>query len=202
MSNQFDASPTHTRVQSQPLLSAAPQTQQPLLSTAPSQSKRTRASSDPFLDTPAVSRSAASSPGNSLLGFNSEPLEDPVSPISPVHDAEEHAAPSRPDLNVFDETEDGFLRKWTSPDLSNPEYIALLDLFPGFTKRRAVPYFPVARDSRHPDIEEAEDERGEGKEIRFGTGTMWVSPKLRREGWEGGWWSRFLMWWRRTFAFC
>lgn len=50
------------------------------------------------------------------------------------------------------------------------------------------------------DIEEGEEERGEGKEIRFGTGTMWVSSKRRSEGYKGDWWTRFVLWWRRLFC--
>ena len=109
---------------------------------------------------------------------------------------------SRSDREVSYDADDTYLRKWTSPDLYNPEILALLDIFPSFITRRALPRFPVTADSHHADIEEAEDERGEGKEIRFGTGTMWVSAKLRTAGWEGSWWSRFLLWWRKTFSFC
>jgi hypothetical protein len=78
-----------------------------------------------------------------------------------------------------------------------------LKFFHLFITRRSLPRFPVTSDPRrHADIEEGEDdrERGEGKEIRFGTGTMWVSSKQRSDGYQGGWWTRFVLWWRRLFC--
>jgi len=120
---------------------------------------------------------------------------DPFLDTPPVRSATlpAHEEENTPDL---DESEE-YLRIWTSPDLPNPEILELLKIFPAFISRRALPRFP-APSSRHPDLEEGEG--GEGTRINFGTGSMWVSSKLRTDGWNGGWWSRFVLWWRRLFC--
>ncbi|KAG5353498.1 hypothetical protein C0989_006312 [Termitomyces sp. Mn162] len=160
------------------------------------QPKRARAPSDPFLDTPALSRSAAPS-SHSSAGITSALLdgstpdadessyEDPVTPVSKSHD--------------FSGGDEDYLRIWTSPDLTNPEFLELLNLFPSFVSRRPLPRF-ARPNPRPPDIEEGEDEDGEGKRVQFGTGYLWISSKPRSDGWEGSWWTRFLLWWRRTFC--
>ncbi|KAI6135740.1 hypothetical protein EV401DRAFT_2203345 [Pisolithus croceorrhizus] len=106
--------------------------------------------------------------------------------------------PLRSELNM--EESEVHMRTWTAPDLSNPEYLSLLTVFPSFITRRPLPRFPVAKNPRVGDIEEGEDERGEGKEIRFGTGVMWVSSKRRSEGYRGHWWRRLVLWWRGLFC--
>lgn len=93
-----------------------------------------------------------------------------------------------------------YLRVWTTPDLPNPEYLSLLTIFPSFITRGSLPRFPVTSHPRAADIEEGEEDRGEDKEIRFGTGSMWVSVKQRGDGYKGGWWTRFVLWWRRLFC--
>lgn len=184
----LESPPIHIRSQSQPL----PSDQKPLRISSTVQPKRARAPSDPFLDTPALSRSVASASsqasGNTaaLLG---DGIEEPASPIF-----EDHVTSTRAD--TFDEG-DECMRIWTSPDLPNPELLELLKLFPSFVSRRPLPRFPQPNP---PDIEEGEEEGGEGKRIHFGTGSMWVSSKPRSDGWNGGWWTRFVMWWRRTFC--
>ncbi|KAF8070605.1 hypothetical protein FPV67DRAFT_1487977 [Lyophyllum atratum] len=185
----------HSRSQSQPL----PSDRKPLRISPSVQPKRARAPSDPFLDTPALSRSIASassqSSGNTaaLLGaLTSDGIGEPTSPIF-----EDHI--TSPRGGAFEQDDEGYMRVWTSPDLSNPELLELLKLFPSFVSRRPLPRFPQPN-PRLPDIEEGEEEGGEGKRIHFGTGSMWVSSKPRSDGWNGGWWTRFMLWWRRTFC--
>lgn len=116
------------------------------------------------------------------------------------HDPEEdqELAPLRSEIPSED-ADDVHLRIWTTPDLPNPEYLSLLSVFPSFVTRRALPRFRVPS-PRVADIEEGDEERGEGKEIRFGTGSMWVSGKQRSDGYKGGWWTRFVLWWRKLFC--
>lgn len=167
------------------------------------ETKRTRAPSDPFLDMPPLSHSASTQssntttphpPGNEErappVTFNEQVDEDGEVPML--------LPPLRSELDI--EESDVHMRTWTAPDLSNPEYLSLLTVFPSFITRRPLPRFAVAKNPRVADIEEGEDERGEGKEIRFGTGTMWVSSKHRSEGYRGHWWTRFVLWWRGLFC--
>jgi len=155
------------------------------------QSKRARAPSDPFLDTPT---SAASSPlhDNSVVVDSStaDRMEDFVSKIR------ELVAPDHEDQALEEEC----MRIWTSPaHLTNPELLKLLEVFPAFVSRRTLPRFSLVN-SRDLDLEEGEDETPEGKRIHFGTGSMWVSSKERADGWNGGWWTRFILWWRHLFC--
>ncbi|KAG5654390.1 hypothetical protein H0H81_003214 [Sphagnurus paluster] len=194
-----ESSPLHSRSQSQPL----PSNQKSFRIAPTVQPKRARAPSDPFLDTPALSRSVATttsqSSGNTvalLSGLATDSMDEPPGPIY-----EDRAmSPLRADAFTFDEGDEVYMRVWTSPDLPNPELLELLKLFPAFVSRRPLPRFPQPH-PRHPDIEEGEDdEGGEGKRVHFGTGAMWVSAKPRSEGWNGGWWTRFILWWRRMFC--
>jgi hypothetical protein len=118
-------------------------------------------------------------------------------PLSPMH-GEHTPFASRAELS-FDDTDEQYMRIWTSPDLTNPELLELLKIFPSFVSRRPLPRFPIPT-SRHVDIEEGDDEGIEGRQIQFGTGSMWVSSRLRSSGWAGGWWTRVILWWRRTFC--
>jgi hypothetical protein len=190
----------HSRSQSQPLSSD----QASLTIATTTQPKRARAPSDPFLDTPVLSRSSASSSSQSsgnttalLTTLTSDGGDEPPSPVS--QDGENPTTPLRGDF-LFDDSEEEYLRIWTSPDLCNPEYLNLLKIFPSFITRRPLPRFPAASSSRQPDIEEGDEEGVEGKQIRFGTGSMWVGSKQRSDGWEGGWWTRFILWWKKTFC--
>jgi len=184
----------HSRAQSQPLPSH--QKSSEVFSTL--QPKRARAPSDPFLDAP-QSRSLGTSHSpntESLLASSGTDAEEPPSPVATYGDS--------PNLHLHeedinDDADDQYLRVWTSPDLTNPEILKLLELFPSFVSRRPLPRFPVSA-SRHVDIEEGEDEGPEGRQIHFGTGSMWVSSKQRSDAWEGGWWTRFIMWWRKIFC--
>lgn len=211
-SNTFtNFSLSHARAASQPLSSSS--STQPKSSSIKTtvQGKRPRAPSDPFLDTPAPSQAALSSssipserisPGPIPISESAEEPPNP-SPVSPhAGDQDELLATPRGHA-IFDDTDAEYMRIWTSPDLPNPEFISLLKVFPTFITRRPLPRFPVSSDPRRPaDIEEGEDDRdrGEGKEIRFGTGSMWVSSKERTDGYQGGWWTRFVLWWRRLFC--
>jgi hypothetical protein len=100
---------------------------------------------------------------------------------------------------TYDDADEQYLRVWTSPDLANPEILQLVKLFPPFVSRRPFPRFSVPN-SEHVDIEEGDDDGLEGRQIQFGTGSMSVSSKQRTDAWEGGWWTRFVMWWKRIFC--
>jgi hypothetical protein len=140
-----------------------------------------------------------------LATIASDSAEEPPSPAaSQSAYAEHHLNSARSDRDhpfQTDAEEKESLRVWTSPDLDNPEYLSLLKVFPPFITRRALPRF-IVTPNRPSDIEEAEEERGEGKEIQFGTGTMWISSKSRGDGWNGSWWSRFVSWCRKVLLFC
>ncbi|KAJ7772561.1 hypothetical protein DFH07DRAFT_802353 [Mycena maculata] len=181
------ASTVHLRSKSQPI-PAQPTASAPSKTAQP---KRARAPSDPFLDTPTLSGSLSSSPASGTSVLITPTTEEP--PPRPST-----AAYSGDDPQSFDDEDEEFLRIWTSPDLPNPEFIDLLKVFPMFITRRALPRFPVVTVPR--DIEEGFDIDGEGKVLRFGTGSMWVSSIPRSDGWEGGWWSRFLLWWKQVFC--
>lgn len=182
--------PLHSRAKSQPLSS------HPFDGASKVQPKRVRAPSDPFLDAP-QSRSMRSSPSSakteSLLATTTE-TEEPPSP-SPSY-GDNPISITQDDI-VYDDGDVQYLRVWTSPDLANPEILQLVKLFPTFVSRRPFPRFPV-HNLRHVDLEEAEEL--EGRQIQFGTGSMWVSSKQRTDSWEGGWWTRFVMWWKRIFC--
>ncbi|KAG6329452.1 hypothetical protein ID866_9637 [Astraeus odoratus] len=198
-------SSSHSRCRSQPLPSGNDAQATPI--TVTSQAKRARAPSDPFLDMPSLSHSASTQSSGATLPLVSsagENAEDCVSPTT-LHEqpgGDEGEQLSLPPLHSdfgMDESE-VHLRVWSAPDLSNPEYLSLLTIFPSFITRRSLPRFPVSKNTRVADIEEGEEERGEGKEIRFGTGTMWVSCKRRGERYKGDWWTRFVLWWRGLFC--
>jgi hypothetical protein len=190
----------HSRTQSQPLPSNGKATATIV------QPKRARAPSDPFLDTPALPRSLASTSEQAsanttalLSSLTSQGTDEPPSPVTPPPDTDDPLARAHGDFT--DDSEEEYLRVWSSPDLPNPEYLSLLNVFPSFITRRPLPRFPVTPGNRRPtDIEEGDEEAGEAKQIRFGTGMMWVSSKERSDGWEGGWWARFVLWWRKMFC--
>ncbi|KAL4080265.1 hypothetical protein V8B97DRAFT_2055275 [Scleroderma yunnanense] len=193
----------HSRCRSQPLPSSSDAQATPIAVTV--QSKRARAPSDPFLDMPALSHSASTQSSGTtmpLVSSAGENTEDRGSPVQAEdEEGEEDRMPLPPLRSEFGmEESEAHLRVWTAPNLSNPEFLSLLTVFPSFITRRPLPRFPVSKNPRITDIEEGEDERGEGKEIRFGTGTMWVSSKRRSDGYKGDWWTRFVLWWRGLFC--
>jgi len=178
-------SPVHSRSQSQPLSSVSKQT--PILRSN-SSSKRARAPSDPFLDLP--SRPKAVTSLNTAI--TDEPLKSPIGPDNVI-------ALLQLENPQEDVEEEEYMRVWTSPDISNPEIPRLLKLFPSFVSRRTLPRFTVPTTARPTDIEEGEYAYA-GQRVQFGTGSMWVSSRQRSDGWEGSWWARFVLRWRRIFC--
>ena len=123
----------------------------------------------------------------------------PTTPLAEVEDLFAQAPQQNPNRDFCDS--DGYLRTWTAPDLPNPEFLSLLTLFPPFIARHALPRFPATSASRRlADIEEGPDEEEGRKEIRVGTGTMWLVSKRRQDGWQGNWGTRFKMWLARVFC--
>ncbi|KAG6880211.1 hypothetical protein C0992_003875 [Termitomyces sp. T32_za158] len=145
------------------------------------QQKRARAPSDPFLDTPAFSRSVASASSHSSAG-TTRPLLDGSTPDG-LFSYEDNVTSVTKD-DDFSGGDEDYMRIWTSADLTNPELLELLGLFPAFVSRRPLPRFSRPN-LRHHDIEEGEDEDSEGKRIQFGTGTIWISSKPRNDCWKG-----------------
>ena len=180
--------PLHSRAQSQPLFSH----QKSFEGASNMQPTRARAPSDPFLDAPQT-RSTVNK--ESLLATATE-VEEPPSPAASYGD---HPISITHDDIVYDDADEHYLRVWTSPDLANPEILQLVKLFPAFVSRRPFPRFPVPS-SGHVDIEEGDDDGLEGRQIQFGTGSMCISSKQRTDAWEGGWWTRFIIWWKRIFC--
>lgn len=192
--------PTHSRVQSQPLPS------QPLishlgLSSSPpiatkTLAKRPRAPSDPFLDTPPLSRSLATTSSASQIGDLPGTPDDASVNVTLTDDVLLNASPSR--RGVFPEIE-AQSRIWTAPDLTNPEYASLLRLFPSFISSKPLQRFP-APPKRKQDIEEGEEQTEEPFEIRFGTGMIRLGGPYRTGPWRGGWWARFSLWCKTLFC--
>ncbi|TCD69828.1 hypothetical protein EIP91_006141 [Steccherinum ochraceum] len=200
----FDPPPfEHSRSQSQPLAThlsvpVRPSKSPPITTTT--HTKRARAPSDPFLDTPAVSASYSSNASAQLSTSVSSTIDDPPTPITPPNEVQDlFAAPVQTGHELPDAGD--YLRTWVSPDLSDPEFLSLLNVFPAFVVRHPLPRLPVSSSSRRPaDVEEAPEESFESKHIRVGTGTMWLGYKLRTPGYEGSWWTRFKLWWKRLFC--
>jgi len=195
----------HARSQSQPLRSKPPIPARRNLAAQDSPlAKRPRAPSDPFLDTPAISsRSYSPSPRSISIPLSAS-LSDTIdssSPSTPHQDLEDIFNPRPAATYGSQEIDEEYMRTWTSPDLTNPEILQLLKVFPTFITRRATPRFPNnAPDSRAADLEAGQDSLGAAGEIRIGTGRMWVSEQLRSSGWEGSWWTRFKNWWHQLFC--
>ena len=181
----------HSRAQSQPLTSH----HKPSDGASKFQSTRARAPSDPFLDVPPTSSTRRFPPSANTESL----LPGAEGPPSPIPSYGDNPTSITQDDTAYDDADEQYLRVWTSPDLANPEILQLVKLFPAFVSRRPFPRFPVPS-SRHVDIEEGEDDGLEGRQIQFGTGSMRISPKQRTDAWEGGWWTRFIMWWKRIFC--
>ncbi|KAF7306056.1 hypothetical protein HMN09_00760500 [Mycena chlorophos] len=187
--NYQPSSSIHARSQSQPLSAKPPPTTV--------QPKRARAPSDPFLDTPAPSHSLSSSPAShesALLGSTTPTDDIPPSQTPPINTTAAAYYADDPGDDVEDQE---YLRVWTSPDLSNPEYVDLLKLFPSFLTRRTLPRFPATTAKPPQDVEQG---LTEDKILQFGTGSMWVSSIPRSDGFEGSFWARFILWWKRVFC--
>jgi len=200
------SAPVHTRSQSQPLRSkpSIPTRLNPAAQET-SLAKRPRAPSDPFLDTPALSQSYSSSPRSNIIPLStslSDTIDDSSSPSTPPPDLEDVFNPRPAATYAPQDIDEEYMRTWTSPDLTNPEVLQLLKVFPAFITRRATPRFPDRAPNSHPlpDLEVGEEVSAPVGEIRIGTGRMWVSALRRTEGWEGGWWTKFKNWWHRLFC--
>jgi len=195
----------HARSQSQPLRSKPPIPARRNLAAQDSHlAKRPRAPSDPFLDTPSISRSYTPSPRSSSIPLSasvSDTIEDSSSLNTSPQDLEDIFNPRPAVTYGSQEIDEEYMRTWTSPDLSNPEILQLLKVFPTFITRRATPRFPDnVPDSRPADLETGQESLATAGEIRIGTGKMWMSEQLRSDGWEGSWWTRFKNWWHQLFC--
>ncbi len=156
----------------------------------PLMAKRPRAPSDPFLDTPNThtsSPAADTHPQDTMVNADVTPTTG--------RDADKYPHGT---ISLDEEEEEDYLRIWTSPDLPNSEFLELLKVFPPFISRSALPRFPTT--VRIHDLEEGDDGGTEERQIHFGTGSFWVSSKERSDGWQGGWWSQFILWWRSAFC--
>ncbi|KAL7281721.1 hypothetical protein ACG7TL_005039 [Trametes sanguinea] len=193
-------SPIHSRSQSQPLpsdSSAPPRTTKTPPISSRTQTRRPRAPSDPFLDTPALSTSYSSA-NTGLSTSSSSAVDEPITPTTPNTELDDLFARPPPEREFC---ESDYMRTWTAPDLTNPEFLSLLTLFPPFISRNTLPRFPVTSLSRRPaDIEEGEALDTDRQEIKVGTGTMWLGTKRRTDGWQGNWWTRFKLWLARMFC--
>ncbi|KAI0048264.1 hypothetical protein FA95DRAFT_1491123 [Auriscalpium vulgare] len=197
-------SPMHARSQSQPLRSKppVPARRQHAPADVPSQAKRPRAPSDPFLDTPGLSHSYSSSPQSAvhLSTSPSNATDGPPSPRTPSENEDlfnpRQRQPAPPPIEYsLNESEEAYLRTWTSPNLPDPEILELLKVFPAFITRRTVPRFAQSAKARgDEEMLPVEDE------LRFGTGKMWRSGLQRSGDRAGGWWVRFKLWWKRLFC--
>lgn len=190
--------PTHSRSQSQPL--ASDSKQPPSVSSNQPQRARSRAPSDPFLDTPptTLSRSIATTSSHLSSAATAVGLpEEPSTPTTAIGD--DVTTPLHFENTDENEVEGEYMRVWTSPDLTVPEILQLLKLFPSFVSRRALPRFEVSAALRPTDIEEGDDS-SERQRVRFGTGSMWASSKQRSDGWEGSLWTRIVLWLKRLFC--
>ena len=166
--------------------------------------KRPRAPSDPFLDTPALSRSYSPSPRSSSIPLStshSDTIEDFSSLSTPVQELEDIFNPRPAVTYGSQEIDEEYMRTWTSPDVTNPEILQLLKVFPTFITSRATPRFPnTGSVSRPTDLEAGQEDLAAVGEMRVGTGRMWVSEQLRTSGWEGSWWTKFKNWWHHLFC--
>lgn len=199
----------HSRSQSQPLPSALSISNKSGPSIATTiQAKRTRAPSDPFLDMdmPGLSHSLASSASTLPQGASTLP-RTPTTPSAEGAPESGNLLTPRPRQTDGDESDsdDGeeYIRVWTTPDLPDAEFLTLLKLFPVFVSARPLARFPVSERAlrgRVPDEEEADDADTDGRDVKHGTGRMWVGARRRRSTNSGGWWSRFVGWVRRVFC--
>lgn len=181
-----DASFLHSRSQFYPLVSEQK-------GSITVQTKRGRAPSDPFLDTPSRSVGSSSIKRTSLLV--SDNSEEPLSPV--LSPTEETGRPR--EEPPCDDSEEEYMRIWTSPDLSNLEYLNLVKVFPSHITRRTLPYFSTSKSPS--DLEAGLDDAVEGKQVHCGTGTLRISSMQRSDGWDGGWWVRFVLWFKGSFGF-
>lgn len=191
----------HSRSQSQPLptdiSTGLSQKLPPITSTT--QKQRPRAPSDPFVDTPVLSKSYSSVNTTAQSSTSGSTLADePVTPVTPRLNSERFNALSSSGMEFSDSDE--YMRTWTAPDLPNQELISLLSVFPPFITRSTLPRFTAKEASRRTDDLEEGGLPEEDRRIKVGTGTMWIGFKRRKDGWQGGWWTRLKLWLQRIFC--
>ncbi|KAI5123062.1 hypothetical protein M0805_000496 [Coniferiporia weirii] len=221
LSDDTTLSRQHSRSRSEPLsalLLAPPSSQN-----RPAQrvySSRSRAPSDPFVDSNTIPSTSPRSGGSPFREIKGSPERTgvranisggPLPPTSAQIDAllmrtaggERTYTPSLASENFDGGAQ---LHIWTAPSLSNPEFMTLLASFPSFLTRRTLPRFPVAakgskRFDSDLDLEEgALDPDDVLDKLRVGTGVLWIGPQERTGPWKGNWWERFKSWWRRLLG--
>ncbi|KAH8119099.1 hypothetical protein DFH11DRAFT_1502122 [Phellopilus nigrolimitatus] len=219
-SNDTTLSQQHSRSQSEPLsalLLVPADSQKPAKPSSRIHSGRSRAPSDPFVDSNTI---PSTSPGST--GFNFQEAKSNTGDTgSRVHASGGPSPPTGAQIDALlertaggerryapsltSETFEGgaHMRTWTAPNLSNPEFIVLLAAFPSFLTRRTLPRFPTAvvrckRVNPDPDLEEGSATVRD--ELRVGTGVLWVGAQERTGFWLGNWWERFKAWWQRLFG--
>lgn len=139
-------------------------------------------------------------------------VQDNTSPfqLDPFLDrAKPDDMPRQTSLNIpllqdtgYDKFDEQNLRIWIFPDISNPELLSLLSLFPSSISRREVPLFkPPGSNSRKRDLEAGLGEGEEKEEVKCGAGRMWIGATERSlSTMKGGLWDRFISWWHSIFC--
>ncbi|GAW04245.1 hypothetical protein LENED_006025 [Lentinula edodes] len=144
-----DATITHSRSQSSPFFPG----RKDYDNIVP---KRARAPSDPFLDTHMLSRSVGCSSSNMTSLLVSNNSEEPLVAGSALN---EDVTPIIETLG--DDSEEEYMRTWTSSDLTNPEYLNLVKVFPSHITRRTLPYFSIPSPKKPSDLEAGLDDAAE-----------------------------------------
>ncbi|KAG9012813.1 hypothetical protein FRB93_001367 [Tulasnella sp. JGI-2019a] len=120
-------------------------------------------------------------------------------------------APTQAELDLLQTPQ---MRIWVVPSyISNPELQGLLAVFPQSIAKKPLPRFsavgennPKKKKKKAPDLEEGGDEvhnevQGHWRgEVKRGAGKMWVSERLRDDGWRGSMWARLMMWLKSMFS--
>lgn len=211
LSDDSTSAQQHARSQSEPLSSmllAPSSSQKPARPALRTHSARSRAPSDPFVDSNTGPSSSPRSAGAFQESKRNSSIGVPTPPTGAEIDAlllrtaggERKYTPS-----LSSELLDGRaqLRTWTIPDLSNPELISLLSVFPPTLTRRALPRFPASNASNKvhlSDLEEgAAQALDEQDDLRVGSGILRKGKRPRSGAWRGNWWERFKIWLRSLF---
>lgn len=173
----------------------------PISSNAPA--KRSRAPSDPFIDTPQSPRTVlasqkalvATQPPVTAAALSSEELLAPL-----VSQSDVQRTVTIKEYKLDSNSQDNFIRVWTAPSIPNPELLSLIALFPSFVSLRPLPRFSPPGRSRPADLEQGEElNQGRG-EVRYGTGLLRLGPLQRADGWQGSLWERFLTWFKQILC--
>src|SRR5258708_30025435 len=172
-------------------------------------SSRGRAPSNPFLD-----------PSKSHPSLNNAQLEALTTPSTAdtplIPRLSSHPTVVQPSLsgstmqsaNSSSLLNEPQLRTWIfPPSVANPEIHKLMRLFPSFIVQRSAGRFPtndVAEPNKGSErmLEEGRGagEEGTERDVKLGTGRMWVSVIEREDRWRGGFWDRVLQWFKNIFG--